>query len=64
MVAENILSKPLMDVRRDRQKNRQRADEISNGRKKFQEEDGGRKYFVQAADGRQKGQTEKQTEGR
>jgi hypothetical protein len=30
-------------------------------RKKFQKEDSGRKYFIPAADGRQKGQTEKQT---
>ena len=43
---------------------KQRADEISNRRKEFQKEDGGRKYFVQAANRCQKGQTEKQTEGR
>ena len=61
---ENILSKPPTDIRRNRQKNRQRADEIANRRKKFQKEDGGRKYFIQATDGRQKGQTEKETEGR
>jgi hypothetical protein len=30
-------------------------------RKKFQKEDGGRKYFVQATNGCQKGQTEKKT---
>ena len=67
-----------MDVRRNRQKNRQRADEISNRKKEFQKEDGktdrvqikfqkedsSRKYFIQAADRCQKGQTEKQTEGR
>ena len=34
------------------------------GQIEFQKEDGSRKYFIQAADGRQKGQTEKQTEGR
>ena len=32
MVAENISSKPPMDVRRDRQKNRQRADGIQTGK--------------------------------
>ena len=86
---ENILSKPPTDVSRDRQKNRQRAEEITKrgrqekifcpshqrtsegtdrktdrGQMEFQKEDSSRKYFVQATDGRQKGQTEKQTEGR
>jgi hypothetical protein len=63
MAVENIFSKPLTDVRkwqkenRKRQKIRQRADEISK-------EDGGRTYFVQAGEGCQKGQTEKQNKER
>ena len=56
MPAENISSRLPTDARRDRQTHK--------GQMKFQKEDASRKYFIQATDRRQQGQTEKQTEGR